>query len=280
MAVAAAGRLTAATACSSQQDTFTEADLIAALRERGVLFELHLADAETAEAFSDLNGLVTTNEFRWRVRERLHISHFTGRGEALVAASRMSMDGFDLRYPDDSYTGWVAASVNSTPVSVYLHGPLIVTYAGTDTEVPEALDEIIGQPVAGYRALGKRLEQGDEFPPFQNLWKEHDAEFRSISHRKYAYGVSNPWVVYFQARVLHSSSCAGGPMVVTGEKDGDEIRITVSQKVLNLGVAGLSGECDIEWEWQDFHYNTALPYNTTHNLIINGKHAAWITPRL
>jgi hypothetical protein len=174
MAVAVAGLLAAATACSFH-DNFTEADLIAGLHERGLLFQLYHADSSDLKSFSGMNGLLTTNEFRW-VRERLYVSHFSGRGEAVVAASRISIDGIAVRYPDDTHTGEVSVSDNiGFPVNRYQRGALIVTYAGKSVAVLEALDEVMGKPFAGDRALGDRLRLGDDFPLFKNLQREHGA---------------------------------------------------------------------------------------------------------
>lgn len=268
--VALAGLL--ATASCSSQESFTKADLLAELRERGLEFVLADTYSEPVGGFGTMHGLVATSVFE-RGDESLWAHQFEGPGEALIAAYRVRPGGDGMDYPGG---GTISHPVH--PPYYYQRNNLIVTYSGRSKEIPDALDDIMGESFAGQRAYSDRMEQGEDFPLFKDLWREHPVTVDSVQVEKLH---SRPddlaYRFDFEALTLRPSNCYGGS---ESEREviGDEIHFTFVQRVVNPDEVELTEPCDLGWRWEEaFRVAQWLTAGQEYKVFINDEQVATFT---
>lgn len=280
MAVAIAGLLVTATACSrSSSEKLDTAALLLELSERGMAFQ-HIE--QRGENFDQMNGFSSGAKYEWQGND-LYVMEFVGLGEALIAASRVSQDGTTFSYPGRGATLWHTATIYCCPdpLNHFHRHSNIVSYMGADNAVHEALEEIMGAPFAGYDAPEWDFDSGDERPHFEGLWKKFPLPVRNVTDRKYAFSERTKLrEIVFEAYTAKSFSCVGTDGRSEWTLNGNQIFITHTQAIVNLGVARMAEPCDLEWRWQSQSVApTGLRWGQKYWVYINGERVTSFTAR-
>jgi hypothetical protein len=290
MAVAVAGFLAAATACSSSSRAvepdltptpnghaipFTAQSLITALHDRGMAFEF--SNNRNPGPFNRMNGYVSiaglTGEFAWG-DETLEVYEFTGPGEALVAATRIDEFGGGYMMPtrDRTWVGGDGGYGMTGPRYAFVEGQVIARYIGDSEEVPAALEELMGKPFAGSPYWDGGFTPEERIPQFAEMWQEIVPEMEFVSaERLFEGSQSSTYRIRYRAYLVHSFACSGeteyGSEVVS-----DEVHITLVQSVVDTGVVEMSEPCDMDWQWDETSAIVQrLTLGENYDVFFNGK---------
>ena len=284
MAVAVAGLLAAATACSSSESRppqdLTPESLLAYLSDHDMPFT-H-AGYQSPMPFRSMNGFErragVTGEFTWEA-EKLWIHEFVGPGEALVAATRIRPDGSGYMMPTRS-GGWVGGGGYGTPgpVRYYLNGKIIAVHLGDSPEVPKALEKLMGEPFAGAYEGGTEADLEERIPAAEGMWQEITPEAEFLSYEKFGEGSSGiTYRILYRANLTRSFACSGESDFLN-EVSGDEIHVNLVQRIVDTSVVPLTEPCDIRLEWiETSAIVQRLTSGKTYKVSMNGEQVATFT---